>query len=276
MTSDDEAPSERWRRVERVYLSALGRKDVERSAVLDDLCRGDDMLRRDVESLLRVQPEARSFLDTGAMAVAAEIMRGEVGTDLTGQTLDGYTITGRLGAGGMGEVYRAHDSRLGRDVAIKTLPLELANNPDRLSRFDREARALAALNHPNIATIHGIAQRQAELRCRPPPSWIFSSWSRDRRFRGGARTRPRGGVRRAPDRQTCSAPQRQPLDRAARAVMESRFGVDISRVRVHSDATAAASAKRLGARAYAVADRLLFDHRRYRPESARVDRTARP
>ena len=76
----------------------------------------------------------------------------------SGQTLDGYTITGRLGAGGMGEVYRAHDSRLGRDVAIKVLPLELANDPDRLSRFDREARALAALNHPNIATIHGIAQ----------------------------------------------------------------------------------------------------------------------
>jgi serine/threonine protein kinase/Tol biopolymer transport system component len=158
MTNDDEAPSERWRRVERVYLSVLGRPDAERSAVLDDLCRGDEALRRDVESLLRVQPAARSFLDTGAMAVAAEIMRSELGTDLIGQTLDGYTITGRLGAGGMGEVYRAHDSRLGRDVAIKVLPRKLANDPDRLSRFDREARALAALNHPNIATIHGIAQ----------------------------------------------------------------------------------------------------------------------
>ena len=81
MNNDDEAPSERWRRVERVYLSALARKDVERSALLDDLCSGDETLRQEVESLLRVQPAARSFLDTGAMAVAAEIMRGEVGTD---------------------------------------------------------------------------------------------------------------------------------------------------------------------------------------------------
>jgi hypothetical protein len=158
MSNRIETPSERWRRVERVYLSVLERKDVERSAVLDDLCGGDATLRRDVESLLRVQLEARSFLDAGAMAVAAEIMRGDRGTDLVGQTVDGYTITGRLGAGGMGEVYRAHDSRLGRDVAIKVLPAELAKDPDRLSRFDREARALAALNHPNIATIHGIAQ----------------------------------------------------------------------------------------------------------------------
>jgi eukaryotic-like serine/threonine-protein kinase len=162
MTNNDEAPSERWRRVERVYLSALALKDVERSALLDELCGGDETLRHDVESLLRVQPAAQSFLDTGAMAVAAEVMRGEVGTDLIGQTLDGYTITGRLGAGGMGEVYRAHDSRLGRDVAIKVLPTELADDPDRLSRFDREARALAALNHPNIATIHGIAQTAAK------------------------------------------------------------------------------------------------------------------
>jgi serine/threonine protein kinase/Tol biopolymer transport system component len=170
MSNDNEAPSQRWRRVERVYLSALSRTDPERSALLDDLCAGDDTLRRDVESLLRVQPAAGSFLDTGAMEVAAEIMRSELGTDLIGQTLDGYTITGRLGAGGMGEVYRAHDSRLGRDVAIKVLPTELANDPDRLSRFDREARALAALNHPNIATIHGIAQTAAATSAGPASS----------------------------------------------------------------------------------------------------------
>jgi eukaryotic-like serine/threonine-protein kinase len=75
-----------------------------------------------------------------------------------GTRLGPYEVTAQIGVGGMGEVYRAHDSQLGRDVAIKVLPLELANDPDRLSRFDREARALAALNHPNIATIHGIAQ----------------------------------------------------------------------------------------------------------------------
>src|SRR5215510_9714887 len=79
--TNDESPSERWRRVERVYLSALSCQDSERSAVLDDLCRGDEALRREVVSLLRAQLAAGSFLDDGAMAVAAEIVRGELGTD---------------------------------------------------------------------------------------------------------------------------------------------------------------------------------------------------
>src|SRR5215472_15681505 len=75
-------------------------------------------------------------------------------------TKDGpYEITAPLGAGGMGEVYRARDSRLGRDVAIKVLPVSLAQNPERLARFDREAKVLAGLNHPNIAIIHGLEER---------------------------------------------------------------------------------------------------------------------
>jgi serine/threonine protein kinase len=75
-----------------------------------------------------------------------------------GDKLDHYQILAPLGAGGMGEVYRAHDTRLQRDVAIKVLPHALANDPERLARFDREAKILAALNHPNIAVIYGLIE----------------------------------------------------------------------------------------------------------------------
>ena len=75
-----------------------------------------------------------------------------------GSKLGVFEILSLLGAGGMGEVYRAYDPKLKRDVAIKILPLALANDPERLARFRNEARTLAALNHPNIATIHGLEQ----------------------------------------------------------------------------------------------------------------------
>jgi serine/threonine protein kinase len=76
--------------------------------------------------------------------------------DLTGRALGHYRMIELLGRGGMGEVYRAHDERLDRDVAIKVLAEEVSGDPERLSRFEREARASAALNHPNIATIYGL------------------------------------------------------------------------------------------------------------------------
>jgi Tol biopolymer transport system component len=78
--------------------------------------------------------------------------------DLVGEHLAHYTITSRLGKGGMGEVFRATDSRLGREVALKVLPPEVANDRDRLARFEREARLLAALNHPNVATLYGLEE----------------------------------------------------------------------------------------------------------------------
>src|SRR5579864_2554250 len=79
-----------------------------------------------------------------------------------GDRVSQYQILEPLGAGGMGEVYRAHDTQLERDVAIKVLPLEMANDSERLARFDREAKILAALNHPNIAVIYGLVQSDGQ------------------------------------------------------------------------------------------------------------------
>jgi serine/threonine protein kinase len=87
-------------------------------------------------------------------------------TVAAGTKLGPYEITGAIGAGGMGEVYKAHDTKLGRDVAIKVLPEAFAHDPERLSRFQREAKMLAALNHPNIATIHGLEQSNGTRRWR--------------------------------------------------------------------------------------------------------------
>ena len=79
---------------------------------------------------------------------------------MTGTSLGGYHLQALIGAGGMGEVYRAHDAKLGRDVAIKILPSAFTSNPDRLARFEREARMLAALNHANICAIYGFEEAQ--------------------------------------------------------------------------------------------------------------------
>jgi Tol biopolymer transport system component len=147
---------ERWRRVQGLFHAALEREPEERQAFLDVACSGDTDLRRQVESLLSEGEQAGSFLekpaldDTTVTLTAAE--------SLLGRQFGPYRIVSPLGAGGMGEVYRAHDSKLGRDVAIKTLPREFARDPERLARFRREARTLASLNHPNIAAIYGLEE----------------------------------------------------------------------------------------------------------------------
>ncbi len=81
--------------------------------------------------------------------------------DLIGRTLGHYRITAKIGEGGMGEVYRANDERLDRDVAVKVLPEAAAQDADRLARFEREAKLLASLNHPNIATLHGLEKEES-------------------------------------------------------------------------------------------------------------------
>jgi Tol biopolymer transport system component len=141
---------ERWATVERLYHEALTRSANERQGFLAEACAGDDALRREVESLLDHDGSA-AFLSTPA---AVQAMPS--GSSLVGQAVGPYVISARIGAGGMGEVYRARDQKLGRDVAIKILPAAFTSDPDRLARFAREARVLAALNHPHIGAIYGL------------------------------------------------------------------------------------------------------------------------
>jgi serine/threonine protein kinase len=141
--------------LERICQEALELPVAERANFLVEACGGDEGLRREAEALLAHDGAASSFLATPAMAMAAREL--DAGPALAvGQQFGPYTIVSRLGAGGMGEVYRARDPTLRRDVAIKVLPTLFTGDPERLSRFEREAQLLASLNHPNIATIHGL------------------------------------------------------------------------------------------------------------------------
>ena len=143
---------ERWRQVEAVYEAVVARPAAERAAVLAELCGADQGLRREVESLLVHAAGASAFLATPAFPVAA--VAGEQA--LLGRRFGTYLVQSFLDAGGMGEVYRAHDERLGREVAIKILPPSSAGDSVRLARFEQEARLLAALNHPHIGAIYGV------------------------------------------------------------------------------------------------------------------------
>jgi serine/threonine protein kinase len=146
---------ERWRRIEEIYQAALDRPEALRPAYLDGACGEDSELRNEVESLLAHCADAKSFLESRSPQSTL--------TMALHQHIGPYRILGPIGAGGMGEVYRAHDSKLGRDVALKTLPREFALDASRLARFRREARTLASLNHPNIAAIYGLEESDGAM-----------------------------------------------------------------------------------------------------------------
>src|SRR6267143_4199831 len=147
---------ERWQQIEQLYHAALEHEESQRAAYLQEVCAGDDALRREVDSLLAQEIRGDALLESPAVEVAASAIARDSRRSLIGQQLGCYKIVFLVGAGGMGDVYQAHDTKLNRDVAMKVLPAAFINDPERLSRFQREARTLAALNHPNIATIHGL------------------------------------------------------------------------------------------------------------------------
>jgi TolB-like protein/Flp pilus assembly protein TadD len=141
----------RWARIEELFHAALERVPAERESFLREACGGDEELRREVLSLLAEEKGARRLMEEPAADAATQRL-----AVVRGMRLGPYEVEDLIGSGGMGEVYRARDTRLGRDVAIKVLPPAFAGDAERLKRFEREARAAAALNHPNVVTVHDV------------------------------------------------------------------------------------------------------------------------
>jgi serine/threonine protein kinase/Tol biopolymer transport system component len=149
---------ERWEQIKRLFHAALEHEPAERPAFLARECAEDGPLRHEVESLLASHEQAESFIETPASDVAAGLLaEAEPGLE-AGQMVGHFRIAGVLARGGMGEVYLADDTRLGRKVALKLLPPQFTVNADRVHRFGQEARVASALNHPNIVTIHEVGQ----------------------------------------------------------------------------------------------------------------------
>ena len=149
---------ERWTIVDRLLGEALDRKPDERAAFLHEACANDEALRQEVEALLTHATSAGDFLERPALEVLGSVPVEGDNPSLLGRRLGPHRILSLLAIGGMGEVYRARDSLLGRNVAIKVLPRAFHSDPERLARFEREARLLASLNHPHIGAIYGLEQ----------------------------------------------------------------------------------------------------------------------
>jgi serine/threonine protein kinase len=142
---------ERWRRITDVFHAALSRGAAERQAFLEQACGGDGAFRAEVEAMLTAHAGAGEFGNAPVADVSEEMPRLEAGS-----LIGPYRIDALVGVGGMGQVYRARDPRIGRDVAIKVLPAAYTVDAERVRRFEQEARASGALNHPNVLTLYDV------------------------------------------------------------------------------------------------------------------------
>src|SRR5688572_12668304 len=152
---------DRWQQIKELFHAALEREPAERSAFLARACADDEELRKEVEVLLAANEQAGSFIEKPALEVEARSLANESDSkaeSMVGKTIGRYRIISPLGSGGMGEVYLAQDTVLSRQIALKLLPEYFARDRDRLRRFQQEARAASALNHPNILTIHEVGE----------------------------------------------------------------------------------------------------------------------
>ncbi len=149
--------ADRWKQIDDLFHAVAERAPHEQAAFLDEACAGNDSLLREVESLLVADSAAEEMATAKLPAqVAAEMLDQPLLRIASGQMLNQYKILSPLGAGGMGEVFLAEDTRLHRKVALKLLASQFTSDPERIRRFEQEARAASALNHPNIITIHEI------------------------------------------------------------------------------------------------------------------------
>ena len=171
---------ERWQQVEEIFHAALGRSESERVRFLADACAGDAELLREVKSLLAQPASVRGFLDGPAMAAAA-LTAGDISAaTLTGRRLGAYHVYERIGAGGMGEVYRARDTKLGRDVAIKILPTTSRASPSAWRGSNaRRAYSRHSITHTSARSTDWKMQTACERWC--------SNWSTARRWPSASR-----------------------------------------------------------------------------------------
>src|SRR6266513_1997758 len=148
----------RLQTVEEIFHAALEQDSDDVAQFLETACEGDELLRHEVESLLASHQRAGSFIETSTAGIATRIIENGQADLLVGQTFGHYKISKRIGSGGMGEVYLATDVTAGRKAALKLLPMRFTGDANRLKRFQQEAQAVVALNHPNILTVYEIGE----------------------------------------------------------------------------------------------------------------------